>query len=299
MAINIEAIRAKLNSIAGNDKKDTNKYPRWKYEKPGTYTIRVIPWKDQDPSNPFPEFSVYYNISKDKKGMMVSPEHNGHEDPIKQFRISLYNEAKQQSPDVAKATKEQASMLKNKTLMCVAVVDRANEEAGPQLWTPNFTDSQSLLSLFLTDVEDYTDLEKGCDLQIIVSPTKKINQTTKKPILEAKIQAARQNSPAHKDPKKVEEWMNNLPVLSNYYSPVSTETAAKNLKEWLEASSQDSESDGTSRGGNPKQEVVQDTKLDTAPKKVLSKEPAKKASVALSNIEDDLDAQLDDLDDTF
>lgn len=307
MAVDINAIRKRMEQInSGGKPSGGSKFKRWKYEKPGTYRIRVLPFKNTDPGMPFPERIVYYGINATGGGMIVSPENAGERDPIKDFRISLYGQAKEApTPAESEELKEMAGKLKAKTVNCVAVVDRANEAAGPQMWSPNWTDVQQLLAIFLTEVGDYTDVgPDGCDLELIVTPGKKVNQRTKQPILEAKISAVRKNSAAAKDDAQLKDWLENMPNVDEYYPVTSTEETEKRLNEWLDAADHKPESDGTSRGGAPaKSEEKSEPKSEAKePAKAPAPKSAPKAPAAkkplLQSVEDDLDNALDDLQDS-
>ncbi len=300
--VDINAIRKRLEQInaGGGRSGGGSKWKRWKYEAPGTYNIRVLPFADADPGMPFPERIVYYGIQGDGKGMIVSPENNGGEDPIKNFRIDLYNQAKNaETPAAADELKKMAKLLSSKTANSVAVVDRSKEADGVHMCSPNYTDVQQLIALFMTDAGDYTDIENGCDLELVVSPGKKINQNTGKPILEAKITAKRTNSPAHKDPAVLKTWQETMPVIDDYYPVTSTEETAKKLQEWLDAADHKAGSDGTARGGAPAAEKPAPAEKPVEAAKPVERKapPAKPAAkkTLLADVADDMDDALDDL----
>ena len=302
MAIDIEAIRKTLAKISSGDRGTSTKTNRWKYEKPGTYHVRVLPFSNVDPGMPFPQRTVYFGIGK---GMIVSPENAGHRDPIKDFRIQLFNDAKAKPQDEAQQLRDMAKKLNASTVTCVAIVDRDNEGDGPQLWSPNWSDAQTLLGLFLTDAGDYTDLHEGFDLTIVVVEGKKRNQKTGKPILEAMITADRKSTPAAKDKQTLTKWLDNMPNVDEHYQVTSTDDTARKLREWLDGDSTPPEGDGTSRGGTPteatnapKQSVAEivasmSSKTTTEAKKPAPA-PAKKPALA-KMVEDDLDKELADL----
>lgn len=301
MAIDIEAIRKTLAKISSGDKSSGTKFNRWKYEKAGTYHLRVIPFRDADPAMPFPQRNVYFGISANGKGMIVSPENAGNRDPIKEFRIQLFNDAKTK-PEEANELRDMAKKLNSKTVTCVAVIDRAHESTGPQLWSPNWSDAQTLLGLFLTDAGDYTDLKEGFDLTLVVVEGKKRNQQTGKPILEAMITADRKATPAAKDDATLKSWLESMPNLEEYYPVMSTEDTERKLKEWLDGDTGASdESDGTSRGEQtvtssaPKQSVAEIAVSMAASKPVAAKKPPVVKKPLLQQAEDDLDRELEDL----
>ncbi len=307
--VDIEALRKRIEQVGGGSKGGgADKFPRWKYDRPGTYHLRVLPFENTDPGMPFPLRIVYYGISGKGGGMIVSPENAGQEDPIKNFRIGLYNQAKDELPAQAEETKKMAALLKEKSVNSVAIVDRADEAAGPQMWSPNYTDVKQLENLFLTDAGDYSDVSEGYDVTLVVTSGKKIVQSGKRkgePVLEATITADRKASPAHKDPAVVAEWLTKLPNVDEYYPITSTEETAKRLQEWLDAGSPSSYGgDGTSRGGKPaakaeeaEPEAKPSAKVEAAKpaeRKPAPKAPAPKKSL-LANVEDDLDEAMADL----
>ncbi len=306
MAIDIDAIRKRMAQInGGSNRGGGNSFKRWKYEKAGEFHIRVLPFKNTDPGTPFPEKTVYYGISGDGKGMIVSPENVGERDPIKNFRIDLFKQAKEAAtPAEADELKAMAKKVQAKTINCVAVVDRSQESTGPQLWSPNWTDTQALLSLFLTDAGDYTDVLNGCDLTLVVTQGKKRNQRTGEPLFEAKITADRKNSPAAKDDATLRTWMDSMPNIDEYYPVTSTEETQKRLQAWLDSADHSAESDGTARGGVSQKQSEPPAKVESKPtmtvnKATLEKKPAPKAPAPkkplLQEVDDDLDAALGDL----
>ncbi len=307
MAIDIEAIRKTLSKISSGDKNNGTKFNRWKYEKPGTYHLRVLPFENTEPGMPFPQRIVYFSISGNGKGMIVSPENAGLRDPIKDFRISLFNDAKNKPTEEANQLKDMAKKLNSKTIACVAVIDRQNESIGPQMWSPNWSDTQALLGLFLTDAEDYTDLQKGYDITIVVVEGKKRNQKTGKPILEAMITADRKSTPAARDSATLQSWMDNMPVVDEYYPVTSTEETERKLKEWLSGDNPDSSSqeEETTRGGSDvssvssKQSVAEIAEAMQATKSNAVKKSSTAKKPLLQETEDDLDKELADLEAQF
>lgn len=303
--VDIAALRKRLEQIGGNSGGKGGKFNRWSYTKPGTYHLRVLPFANAEPGMPFPLRIVYYGINATGGGMIVSPENAGEKDPIKDFRIGLYNQAKEQAPAQAEETKKMAALLKEKSVNSVAIVDRSNEDAGPQMWSPNYTDVKQLEGLFLTDAGDYTDVEEGCDITLVVTAGKKIVQSGKRrgePVLEATITADRKNTPAHKDPAVVKGWLENMPDVDAYYPVTSTEETAKKLQEWIDAGANVAGSDGTSRGGKP--EAKDEAKDESAPaaaakpaekKATPAPKPAPAKKSLLENVADDMDRELDDL----
>lgn len=303
MAIDINAIRKRMEQINGGGNKGNNKFKRWTYETAGEYRLRVLPFKNTDPGMPFPERIVYFGISATGGGMIVSPENAGERDPIKDLRISLFNDAKNAAtPAETAELQEMAKKLKSKTVNSVAIIDRSNESEGPQMWGPNWGDVQQLLALFLTEAGDYTDLAQGRDIMLVVTPGKKIVQSGKRkgqPVLEAKISVSFTQTKAAKDDAQLKSWLENMPNVDEYYPVTSTEETEKRLNEWLDASDHKPESDGTARGGASKaEEKTPAAKTEAAKPADKKPAPAPKPVAKkplLASVEDQLDDELNDL----
>ena len=304
MTIDIEAIRRKLNAI-NSGFGDRKQFKRWKYSEAKKYRLRVLPWRDAEPGMPFPQKIVYYGIGPKSGTLIVSPENVGEPCPIKEFRIQLFNEAKEKKDE---SIKEMAKKLNAKTATCVCVIDRDNEAEGPQMWNPSWTDAKQLLGLFLTDgVGDYTDLKHGYDIEVTITPSKKFNPRTKKPLLDARLDAARQSTPACKDDATLSRWLESMPNIDDYFPVTSYADAEKNLKIWMEsggepAADATNEADGTSRGGPAKSASPE---ASPSSKSAAKKAPSEKVATGgkqaaakkpiLQQAEDDLDEALAEL----
>ena len=81
MAINLDAIKQKLNSLQNVTSKSNN---LWKPE-PGTTVVRIIPYQ-HNRDNPFIELYFHYNFSGKS---ILSPSSFGRPDPIMEFAEKL------------------------------------------------------------------------------------------------------------------------------------------------------------------------------------------------------------------
>ena len=79
MAINLEAMRAKLNASKNGNKPAKNN-PKWR-PKEGDQTIRILPTSDGDP---FKEFHFHYNVGKNP-GIYCNKRNDGGECAICDF----------------------------------------------------------------------------------------------------------------------------------------------------------------------------------------------------------------------
>jgi hypothetical protein len=93
MAINIEAMRAKLEaSKNGGSKKSDN--TKWKPQQ-GDQTIRIVPTADGDP---FKEFHFHYNVGKNP-GILCPKKNHGEDCPICNFASELWREGVDENDD--------------------------------------------------------------------------------------------------------------------------------------------------------------------------------------------------------
>lgn len=309
MAINIDLIRKRLAGISNGGGGSSDGVKRWKYTTTGTYILRVLPWPAQEDGMPFPEKNIYWLSSLDKTARsvrIVSPEHIGQDDPIKERRIELFTEAKNLAETdkmAAKELKDLAKLLNARQELCVAVVNRKDEEAGPMLWVPNFSDAAQLMNLFLEeDVGDYTDLKNGFDLKVTVLQSNKISPHTGKPVLEGKVSCVMTGrSPAHKDPAVVKKWLENLPDIEAIYKPDTRDQALAKLEAWANGTTTSPTKDvreGTARGPAVADEEDDVVKTKSAAASAKKAAPAKKttpaaAADALDDAFDELDSDID------
>lgn len=305
MAIDLEAIRRKVNQLNGIKNQGTVKL--WK-PKLGEHRIRVLPWKDAQDGLPFKERLVYYGIGK---GPLVSPSSFGKHDPIQEFTRKLWDSGKEEDKALAKK-------LFAKLVTCAAIIDRNAEDEGPQLWIMNKMVAKDVTNLFLNaEVGDFTDTgPDGTDLivTITVSPKKFSGRT----VNDVNITASRKSSVATTNPAKLAKWMETLPNVDEFYRPLSSEEVKNRFESWLNSGGVEALMSGeqvaaseTSRGEDKGTSVLDDlakdlsTATDEKPVKmaaVAKEEPkakpkAKKENKEFVNVEDALDDALGDLSD--
>ena len=87
MAINIEAMRAKLNASKSGGKPSGSKSTMWR-PKAGDQMVRILPTQDGDP---FREFHFHYNVGKNP-GIYCNKRNDGGECPICDFASKLWRD---------------------------------------------------------------------------------------------------------------------------------------------------------------------------------------------------------------
>ena len=152
MALDLERMRAKLNSVTG---KDRGKKDFWRPDE-GENNIRIVPTADGDP---FKEFHFHYNLGT---GGFLCPKRNfGDDCPVCNFANKLWNDGTEES-------RKQAKDLFAKQRFFSPVLVRGQEEEGVKVWGFGKMAYEKLLTIVLDpDYGDITDPDDGNDLKIM------------------------------------------------------------------------------------------------------------------------------------
>ena len=155
MALNIEAMREKLNASKNGNKKSND--AKWKPEQ-GDQTIRILPTKDGDP---FKEYHFHYNVGKNP-GIMCPKKNFNEECPICDFASKLWKEGVENNDDTAK---REAKKLFVRKRYYSPILVRGRESEGVKIWAYGKQAYETLLGYVLDpDYGDITDVESGTDI---------------------------------------------------------------------------------------------------------------------------------------
>ena len=155
MALNLEAMREKLNASKNGNKKSND--TKWKPEQ-GDQTIRILPTKDGDP---FKEYHFHYNVGKNP-GIMCPKKNFNEECPICDFASKLWKEGVENNDDVAK---REAKKLFVRKRYYSPILVRGRESEGVKIWAYGKQAYETLLGYVLDpDYGDITDTESGTDI---------------------------------------------------------------------------------------------------------------------------------------
>lgn len=234
MAINLDAIRNKLNQLSGqNSKRNTT----WRPQEGEESNVRILSFPDND-GQPFKERWFYYNIGNNPG--LLAPYQFGKPDPIQELITKLRDDGSKESYELAKK-------LYPKMRCYAPVVVRNEEEKGVRIWAFGKTVYQSLLNIMLDeDYGDITDPKTGRDVKVVCTkPPGRMWATTD-------VRPRGKQSPLSETASKAKEWIGAIPDLDDMYALKSYEELEKLVNDWLNGDSDDqsSESTGyTSRGG--------------------------------------------------
>lgn len=152
MAINLELIKSRLNSLSTTDQ---NKKLFWKPVK-GKQVVRIVPYKF-NPENPFIELKFHYGLCGKT---YISPDTFNRPDPIVEFCNKL---KKTGDKDDWKKGRE----LEPKMRTFVPVIVRGQESEGVKFWGFGKKVYEDFLSIINDpDFGDITDLTTGRDILV-------------------------------------------------------------------------------------------------------------------------------------
>ena len=156
MALNLDAMRAKLEASKNGGKKQENS-TKWKPQE-GDQTIRIMPTEDGDP---FKEYHFHYNVGKNP-GILCPKKNHGEDCPICEFASKLWRDGVENNDDTSK--REAKKLFVRKRYFSPILV-RGRETEGVKVWSYGKTAYETLLGYVLDpDYGDITHPETGTDL---------------------------------------------------------------------------------------------------------------------------------------
>ena len=155
MAIDIEAMRAKLNA-SKNGKRNTND-TKWRPTQ-GDQTIRILPTQDGDP---FKEYHFHYNVGKNP-GILCPKKNHGEDCPICDFASQLWRDGVENDDATLKS---EAKKLFVRKRYYSPIIVRGKESEGVKVWSYGKQAYETLLGYVLDpDYGDVTDPDTGTDI---------------------------------------------------------------------------------------------------------------------------------------
>jgi hypothetical protein len=241
MALNLDAIKAKLNQL---NKADDKKQNLWKPES-GKTRIRVVPYVHRK-DNPFLELYFHYDIAKRS---MLSPVSFGNADPIVEFAEKL------------KKTGDKDEWLMGRKIepkmrTYVPVIVRGKESEGVKFWGFGKQIYTELLSIVSDpDYGDITDLMNGRDIDVEFTPAEGAN------FPKTNIRVKPNTQPATED-KAIAEKIMNQPLITDIFPEPTYEELEQCLQDWMNPENADSDTD------------TSETSAPAAPEKEETAKPA-------------------------
>lgn len=231
MAIDLAAIRKKLNQISGQN---SRKNVMWRPEEGTETTVRLLAYPDND-GQPFKELMFYYNIGNNPG--LLAPYQFSKADPIQELITKLRDEGSKESYELAKK-------LYPKMRCYAPVIVRGEEDKGVRLWAFGKQVYQTLLNYMLDeDYGDITDPTEGRDVRVTCTKAPgKMWATTD-------VRPRGKDSPLSEDSSKMKNWLDNIPDVNDMFELKSYEELERIVNEWLSGDDDDSSTE-TTRGGS-------------------------------------------------
>ncbi len=275
MALDLNAIRAKLNKLSGNSsRRDT----LWRPTEGEEHVVRIIAFPDNE-GQPFKERWFYYNIGNNPG--LLAPHQFGSADPIQELINELRTDGNKESYELAKK-------LYPKMRAYAAVVVRGEEDKGVRLWSFGKTVYQSLLNIMLDeDYGDITDMTQGRDVKVVCNkpPGRMYAVTDVRPRGKA--------TPLGENQKQASGWVKNIPNLDDMYTCKTYDELSNIVNAWIGGEDSSSENnEGTSRNSGS------DTSTSAATIPVKKNAPTTSDDAATKKYQS-LDDAFADLEDDF
>jgi hypothetical protein len=252
MAIDLSAIRKKLNQLSGVSSK---RNITWRPEEGQEYQVRLLSFPNND-GQPFKEVMFYYNIGSNAG--LVAPNQFGLPDPVQELINKLKTDGSKESYELAKK-------LYPKMRCYAPVIVRGEEDKGIRIWAFGKTLYQNILNIMLDeDFGDITDVQSGFDLKITCTkaPGKQFADTSIRP---------RNKSTALADtPAQIQKLLDTMPDTSEMFETKSYKELENIVNAWLNGD----ESTGSTRGFNDDDDSIKPN--DFTPQ--AKSEPAKSKS---------------------
>ena len=220
MALDLEAIRQKLNNLQSQTGKQDN---LWKPE-PGKNQIRVVPYQFNK-DNPFIELYFHYDLGKKN---YLSPVTFGESDPAVEFAEKLKATGNQDDWKMARK-------LEPKMRTYVPIIVRGKESEGVKYWGFGKTVYQELLSIIADpDYGDITDPVNGRDVSVEFISAEESGASFPKTNIRVKP-----NQTPISDAPEILETVKTQQDIREIYQELSYDDLTEVLNEWLNPSDEE------------------------------------------------------------
>ena len=223
MAINIDAIRGRLNKLQNTQKKSDN---LWK-PTPAKHQVRIVPYKF-DKDNPFIELYFHYNINNKT---YLSPQSFGRPDPIVEFADRLKRMGDKEDWKAAK-------QMEPKLRTFVPILVRGQEGEGIKFWGFGKTVYQEILGYIADpDYGDITDPKSGRDITIEYQSAEEAG--TSYPVTTIRVKPNQTSLSESAD--DVTKFLEGQTEITDLYSELSYDELKGVLEGWLNPTSEKNE----------------------------------------------------------
>jgi len=245
MAIDINAIRGRLNKLQSSQKKSDL---LWK-PTPGKHQVRIVPYKF-DKDNPFIELYFHYNINNKT---YLSPQSFGRPDPIVEFADKLKRMGDKDDWKTAKS-------MEPKLRTFVPVLVRGKENEGVQFWGFGKTVYQEILGYIADpDYGDITDPVNGRDLTIEYKSAEEAGTSYPTTTLRVKPK----ETPLTDNQENMTKFLDAQTEITDLYSELSYDELKTVLEGWLNPSGDEEDVEEPTTTTQPEQPTKTETRTNT------------------------------------
>jgi hypothetical protein len=218
MAINLDAIRGRLNKLQSTTSK---KVELWK-PAPGKHQIRLVPYKFNE-ENPFIELYFHYNINNKS---YLSPMSFGRPDPIVEFADKLKRMGDKEDWKAAKK-------MEPKLRTFVPVLVRGEEGEGVRFWGFGKTVYQEILGYMADpDYGDITDPTTGRDITVEIVSAE--DSGTSYPVTTIRVKP--KETPLVESAEETKKFLTNQMEITDLYQELTYSELKSVLEGWLNPS---------------------------------------------------------------
>jgi hypothetical protein len=227
MALNLDQIRNRLNSLQTTTSRTNNMYK----PQPGKQVVRILPYKfanDATVAGAFIEQYFHYDINK---RTYLSPITHGNPDPIQEFAERLKSTGSREDWNLSKK-------LTPKLRTFAPVVVRGEEGEGVRFWGFGKMVYEELLSILADpDYGDITDPVSGRDVQVEV----KMPEETGKSYPTTTIRVKPNQTPVSSDETQMKNWVENQTDMKEIFKENTYDELKEILQNWLNPSDDEQE----------------------------------------------------------
>lgn len=218
MAINLDAIRGRLNKLQSTTSK---KVELWK-PTPGKHQIRLVPYKFNE-ENPFIELYFHYNINNKS---YLSPMSFGRPDPIVEFADKLKRMGDKEDWKAAKK-------MEPKLRTFVPVLVRGEEGEGVRFWGFGKTVYQEILGYMADpDYGDITDPTIGRDITVEIVSAE--DSGTSYPVTTIRVKP--KETPLVESAEDTKKFLTSQMEITDLYQELTYSELKSVLEGWLNPS---------------------------------------------------------------
>jgi hypothetical protein len=245
MAINLDAIRNRLNTLKNANNRTSN---IWKPE-PGEHQIRIVPYA-HNRENPFIELFFHYNLGKKS---LLSPQSFGRPDPIVEFAEKLKQTGSKEDWIMGRK-------LEPKMRTYVPVLVRGAEKEGVKFWGFGKQLYQELLS-FIADPDygDISDLKEGRDIVVTVKSAEEAGKNFAETTIRIK---PKQTSAT--DSQEVLEKIKEQSAITELYPEPTYDELKSHLQTWLGQADEQSQEVQYNKTSEPSKQSVTKEEVENA-----------------------------------